>query len=167
MANYTVLSKPSNSSYLSPITYGSAVSSPIEGTNLQEYLNSYLSSLMDTLYPIGSHYITTSIENPAVLFNYGVWEKVAAGNTLLGANDTYPLGSTGGEATHTLTVAEMPSHYHGTTRTTHSRNGSNDGTKDYGRPSTSSGVSTGATGGGQAHNNMQPYIKVIVWKRVG
>lgn len=167
MANYTVLSNPSKDTYYSPITYGSIVSSPTEGVNLQDYLNSFLSNLVNTLYPVGSHFITTTEDNPAVLFNFGIWKKIESGNTLLGANDTYPLGSTGGEATHTLTIAEMPSHYHGTTRTTHSRNGSNSGTKDYGRPSTASDISTGATGGGQPHNNMQPYIKVIVWKRVG
>ena len=62
----------------------------------------------------------------------------------------------------------MPSHYHGTTRATHSRNGDNadKATKDYGRPETASGVYTNSTGGSAAHNNMQPYIKVIVWKRV-
>lgn len=35
-----------------------------------------------------------------------------AGRFLLGCNSTYPAGSTGGEATHKLTIDEMPSHYH-------------------------------------------------------
>lgn len=31
---------------------------------------------------------------------------------IVGAGDSYSVGATGGEATHTLTVAEMPSHNH-------------------------------------------------------
>lgn len=166
MANYTVLSNPGKTTYFSPITYGVGITSPTSDVNLQDYLDDYFSDLIDTLYPVGAHYITTTEDNPQVLFGRGVWAKVAAGKTLLGANSTYTLGSTGGESTHTLTVNELASHSHNTSRVTHSRNGDNDGTKDYGRPSTNSGVYTGYTGGGAAHNNMQPYIKVIVWKRV-
>lgn len=39
------------------------------------------------------------------------WMKIE-GRMLLGANDVYPINSTGGEATHVLTTAEMPSHDH-------------------------------------------------------
>lgn len=39
------------------------------------------------------------------------WTKIE-GRMLLGANDVYPINSTGGEATHVLTTAEMPSHDH-------------------------------------------------------
>lgn len=168
MANYTVLSNPGKTTYYSPITYAVGVSSPTADVNLQDYLDSYFSDLIDILYPVGAHFITTSDDNPQALFGHGVWAKVESGRTLLGVSSSYALGSKGGESTHTLTVNEMPAHYHGTTRATHSRNGDNadKATKDYGRPSTASGVYTNSTGGSAAHNNMQPYIKVIVWKRV-
>lgn len=39
--------------------------------------------------------------------------KLKEGVTLLSAGDTYAVGSEGGEAQHTLTVEEMPSHSHG------------------------------------------------------
>ena len=166
MANYTVLSNPAKTTYYSPITYAVGVASPTADVNLQDYLDDYFADLIDTLYPVGSHYITTTADNPQVLFGRGVWSKIASGKTLLGANSTYALGSTGGESTHTLTINEMAGHTHNTAKVTHSRNGNNTGTNDHGRPSTDSGTYTGYTGGGAAHNNMQPYIKVIVWKRV-
>ena len=41
----------------------------------------------------------------------GTWERVE-GEFIMGASSAYPVGTTGGSATHTQTVAEMPSHNH-------------------------------------------------------
>ena len=41
----------------------------------------------------------------------GTWERVE-GKFIMGASSAYPVGTTGGSATHTQTVAEMPSHNH-------------------------------------------------------
>lgn len=41
----------------------------------------------------------------------GTWERIE-GEFIMGASDAYPAGTTGGSATHTQTVAEMPSHNH-------------------------------------------------------
>lgn len=164
---HIILSNPEQSEYYSPVTYGVGVQSPTPEVNLQEYIDSLLSNILDKLYPIGSHYITTSKDNPGILFNFGTWEMVEEKKTLLGANSTYPLNSKGGYENVTLTVAQLPSHRHSVNRRTFSRyDESSGGTKDFGRSGVSSGASTNATGNGQSHNNMQPYIKVIVWKRV-
>ena len=80
----------------------------------------YLTDCTNTLkkvYPVGSIYMSTVSTNPATLFGFGTWEAMPAGRVLLAQGKsswgtTYNAGSTGGEATHTLTVGEMPSHGH-------------------------------------------------------
>lgn len=69
--------------------------------------------LLDMIYPVGSIYMSVNSSNPGSLFG-GTWEKMPAGRVLIpeGASSwgtTYTAGSTGGEATHTLTVEELPS----------------------------------------------------------
>ena len=66
--------------------------------------------------PVGNIYQSTNATSPAELFG-GTWEAMPAGRVLLaqGQSDwgtNYVAGSTGGEATHQLTVGEMPSHKH-------------------------------------------------------
>lgn len=82
--------------------------------------------------------------------------------SLIGASEKYPLGWTGGEAEHILTVEEMPSHKH---RLTDTPNGQTDWGVAYGnyRGSESGyGVDSCGTfitkpaGENQPHNNMQP-----------
>lgn len=74
------------------------------------------------------------------------------------------LGETGGEKTHTLTTQEIPSHNH---EGLSSSTGTAIGTGQYGTANQfyipSGGFATGSikignTGGGEAHNNLQPYI---------
>lgn len=67
-----------------------------------------LAEIMLALYPVGAVYISVNSTSPASLFG-GTWESIG-GRFLLGADSTYTAGSTGGEATHKLTVNEIPSH---------------------------------------------------------
>jgi len=62
-------------------------------------------------YPIGSIYISVNSTNPSTYFG-GSWTQIKD-RFLLACGSTYSNGSTGGEATHKLTTAEMPSHTHG------------------------------------------------------
>ena len=114
-------------------------------------------------YPVGSIYMSVNSANPSTLFG-GTWVALE-GRFLLGADSTYTVNSTGGEATHTLTVDEMPSHNH-----TVPRGGNSFGTSVHGYTSTgtlftSTDSRMSSTGGGQAHNNMPPYLVVYMWKR--
>ena len=135
-------------------------------------LHSMLAVYWKTLYPIGSIYISTNSSfNPQKAWG-GTWRKTADGRCLIGANNEYPLGSTGGEATHTLTSGEMPRHSHGIYGVD-SRDGSNTLQKPYfsykDQGQTTSYISgimgTELTGDGEAHNNMQPYLAVYIWER--
>ena len=118
-------------------------------------------SLSD-IYPVGSIYMSVNSANPGTLFG-GTWEQIE-NKFLLAAGSIYTAGDTGGEATHVLTTDEMPSHNHGFKRTTEAvSSGSN-----YARISSTGDAVTDLitnTGGGQAHNNMPPYLAVYVWKR--
>ena len=112
-------------------------------------------------YPIGSVYINASnATNPASLLGFGTWSAFGAGKVMVGldAGDTSfdTVGETGGEKTHTLTIAEMPSHTHiqalgGNLSTVANVPGG----YVVGNANTST---TQATGGGGSHNNLQPYI---------
>lgn len=67
--------------------------------------------VLQAVYPVGSIYCSYGSTSPATLFGFGSWTKIG-GRFLLGANSTYGLGSTGGAATVTLTVNQIPSHNH-------------------------------------------------------
>ena len=67
--------------------------------------------VLQAVYPVGSIYCSYGTVSPAVLFGFGQWTKIEE-RFLLGANATYSLGSTGGEATVALTVAQLPAHSH-------------------------------------------------------
>lgn len=123
------------------------------------------------IYPIGSIYMSTTSTSPASLFG-GTWEQLQD-RFLLGAGSTYSAGSAGGEATHTLTKSEMPSHYHELKNICWGGDAGASVTSDgdylvYDGNSVSppSGQYIGSTGGGSAHNNMPPYLAVYMWKRV-
>ena len=127
--------------------------------------NSNFLYLLSQIYPIGSIYISTVSTSPSTLFG-GTWERIKD-TFLLASGSTYAAGATGGEAAHTLTIGEMPSHSH---KADVYYNGT--GARDYSYVDTGHNggtlVSDGLiknSGGGQPHNNMPPYLAVYVWKR--
>lgn len=126
-----------------------------------EFLGKVKGAIFDAVWPVGSIYLAYNHTNPATLFG-GTWTRIQ--NAFLWATtSTGTIGQTGGESEVALTVDELPSHSHGSVYSQHAT-----GTKDKAWYNTSgSSVAYGpvATGGGQAHNNMPPYIQVSVWRR--
>jgi microcystin-dependent protein len=74
-----------------------------------------INEVLTKAYPVGAIYCSTVSTNPTELFGFGTWEYIEQGRVLLSQGDKYRAGTTGGAETHTLTVAEMPSHKHGGT----------------------------------------------------
>ena len=141
-------------------------------------INRTIDEYWKTIYPVGSIYVSTSATfNPQTTWG-GTWVKTAKGRCLIGANDTYPLGSTGGEEAHYLTGNEMPPHGHSAGKAA-SFKLSNEGIANsaidhYGKQflyidqtstSASEVLNTNSSGGGASHNNMQPYLAVYIWER--
>ena len=116
---------------------------------------------------------------------------LAQGQSDWGTN--YAAGSTGGEATHQLTVGELPSHSHTASSNTtgnHSHTFSinvayheqffpyadsiSRGENKQGITSITSNpngnhshsITINNTGSNQPHNNLQPYISVYMWQRI-
>ena len=136
-------------------------------------------ALFDFIHPVGSYYETSDTSfNPNTTWG-GTWELEAEGLVHIGAGSTYSVGDTGGEETHTLTTDEMPSHTHTQDqhrhylgrRNVYAGNGSAVAVVTYGGGSANDSVTgyttatNNNTGGGQAHNIMQPYIVVNRWHR--
>ena len=119
--------------------------------------------------PVGKPWASDDPTSPASIVG-GTWERIKD-QFILAAGDTYAAGSTGGEATHTLTVNEMPKHDHGIKHgtallTTTSSMAINQTAVADGPPNTSSAAWFAESGGSAAHNNMPPYITMYVWKRI-
>lgn len=119
-------------------------------------------------YRVGDYLQTENPTHPTTSWPGTSWVQVQ-GRMLMGASDTYPVGSEGGEAEHTLTVQEIPSH-------AHTMNGWTIGTEDKGASTgltvnaypltyNNSNQTTRATGGGQPHNNLPPYRATYIWRR--
>ena len=68
-------------------------------------------SIIDLIYPVGSYYWNSNSTSPATLFGVGTWTQIT-NQFIFAAGGDYASGDTGGEATHTLTIQEMPSHDH-------------------------------------------------------
>lgn len=131
-------------------------------------LNLMQIELMKLVFPVGSTYITQENINPSTILNFGTWERLK-GRVCLGLDendvDLNTIGKTGGEKEHTLTIEEMPSHTHGIAVKNNSATGLYE-TKATNATGETGDAVTGATGGNQPHNNMQPYEVVgYMWIR--
>lgn len=119
-------------------------------------------------YYVGKLIFDTKNVNPVTYLGFGVWELWGSGRVPVGVNpndtDFNEVEKMGGEKEHTLTIDEMPSHSHPITYWTGESGGYVNATTTA--PDNSVNRNSGDTGGGKAHNNLQPYITCYIWKRV-
>lgn len=145
--------------------------------SVKAYVNAAIatavSATKEALFPIGAIYISAVGTNPATLLGFGTWVADSEGRSIVGKATSGTFGTAGatmGAETHTLTVAQMPSHSHNIKRD----NGDTYGVSGGPAPGTGIGVLSGIyngsmfnenTGGGGAHNNIQPSKVFYVWRR--
>lgn len=140
-----------------------------------------ITDIMKLVYPIGCLYFSTNSTNPATSLGFGTWSAFGAGRVPVG----YDSGQTefdtdeetGGAKTVTLSESEMPSHAH--TMDSFVARYATDGTRlnsaklisDINGETGATGTAYNVTltmqnkGSSAAHNNLQPYIVVRMWKR--
>lgn len=127
-----------------------------------------MSAILLASHPVNEIYLSIDNVNPSTKFG-GTWIAWGTGRALFtvdtGQTEFNTVEKTGGAKTHTLTIAEMPAHYH--TEVAPPSNTLTPATGDYG-PAGGEGRNTENTstvGGGGAHNNLPPYITLYAWKR--
>ena len=151
-----------NTIYMKDVTDYATVGSNILASDLNAIGNA-----VNNTYPVGAIYLSVNSTSPASLFG-GTWEQIKD-RVLIGAGNLYAVGDTGGEATHILTVDEMPSHKHIMNPrgyVGHFSSGSGYTTAVIDNYTEKGDVVTSSTGGSQPHNNMPPYLAVYMWKRI-
>lgn len=133
-----------------------------------------LAAVVERDHPVGSLYISEKSTSPAELYG-GTWERIE-GKFIMGASDTYPAGSTGGEASVALTKENNGPHDHtfvkfttGAINTDPSGNtvqrglGSNASQAVLNFPDN---FQLSTSGEGKPHNNIPPYYSMYIWRRV-
>lgn len=137
--------------------------------------------IFKTVFPIGSTYITQTNTNPSTILGFGTWERVK-GKVLVGLDEDdanfNTIGKTGGETEHVLTENELAEHEH-----LGLHYSSNEKPVSFKRETsdivgygldfqsnatiyTPTNIRTNKAGGGEAHNNLQPYRVVgYMWIR--
>lgn len=129
--------------------------------------------MIDLLYPIGRGFIDFTDTNYSNWLGL-TWERELLGMFPVGYKpedtDFGTIGKIGGEKTHTLTINEMPAHFHNETVQYKNGKGLVDNATPWGQvidgATGSLPMQTSTTGGDQPHNNLPPYQVVSYWKRV-
>ena len=142
----------------------------VKDSDINQIKSALNTTIWNLIYPVGSIVIKADNEDYSNWLGF-TWERTLVGRVAVGIDSTQTefdtIGETGGEKTHTLTIQEMPSHSHTPNNNTAVMAGS--GTHDMAQTSdggrTYEFLSINNTGGGQAHNNLQPYQVVAYWKR--
>lgn len=149
------------------------------GTEIKaQEMNDALATIFNMVYPVGSIYMSASLSTADAVNAAlpGTWQAWGAGRVPVGVNlndtDFNVPNKTGGSKTVTLTVNQMPEH-------SHTYNGFPLGTtQNWADPYRKLGYINNSSnpypsqdgidsaGGGQPHNNLQPYITCYMYKRI-
>lgn len=138
------------------------------------YLND--KKLWESIYPVGSLYLSANSTNPETLFG-GKWERLKGG-FIYGAINSYDSGNGTGTSTneHALTIAQVPKHNHNLQVWNKNDSGSlarwaisglDWCSNISGENNTNYWVgNTSTSGEGKGHSHNIPYIAVFIWRRI-
>lgn len=140
---------------------------------LMNLINTTIGNTINSIYPIGSVYISLSETNPGTYLK-GTWEQFGQGRTLIGVGtgddgtntQEFGINTIGGEYKHKLVIAEMPSHNHNYYSPIVQLVPPSTSGDTYGNYNKDYKIGSDNTGGDGYHNNVQPYVTVYFWKRV-
>lgn len=131
-------------------------------------------NLGQVVYPVGAIYMSSSTISPADMFG-GTWEQLTDQKFWLPSSS---YNTVGGEWNHTLSVEEMPYHYHNVQHPlegggwhdsyfwqTNVGAGSLWWVLTHGSGTTQFPAQTNGMGANQAHNNVPPYRTCYCWRR--
>ena len=129
-------------------------------TSTKEELTELINTTLDSIYPVGSVYISLTSTNPGTYLK-GTWQQFAQGRTLVGVGEgsdgtntqSFAVNDTGGEYKHLISKKELSIIDYGALL---QQNGSTIGVHAHG-PGES---------GSEKTSLMQPYYTVYFWKRV-
>ena len=139
-------------------------------TQVNSTKQSVMNALLNIFYPIGTIYSSFSPTNPEIIFG-GKWALIKS-IFVRGGRKVEMINDIGGEEKHTLTIEEIPEHWHGL------------GSYEYNQPGHTAyildwrvaenkgygyGIATDTRGGlngqTQPHNNLPPFINAFLWRR--
>ena len=140
---------------------------------LTSLINTAIDKTINSIYPIGSVYISLTETNPGTYLK-GTWEQFGQGRTLIGVGagddgtntQEFEVNTTGGEYKHKLVIDEIPSHAHKYYSPIVQDVQPSSNTSTYGNYNKDYKIDSDSVGGDGYHNNVQPYITVYFWKRV-
>lgn len=145
-------------------------------TNVQPlYDKTYsIEEMLELMYPVGSIFMTVNNTNPGIWMQHTTWIAWGTGRVPVGVNTSdsnfNSVEKTGGASTVTLTVNQIPGHQHTLEGQAYQwfdapANTQNKTEAFRATPGQANTNKTGSTGGGQSHNNLQPYITCYMFKR--
>ena len=122
-----------------------------DGTAVSRSTYSGLFAVVGTTYGVGDDSLTFNVPDMRGRIPLGKDNMGGSSANRVTNVQADTIGGSEGAETHTLIIAEMPAHTHSMVTKTGGTQEGSDAFSHY-------GGSTGSTGGGGAHNNMQPYL---------
>ncbi len=150
-------------------------------SNIQDQIDNLVVNL-ESLFPIGYLYLSTTNADPATLGYPGTWSQTAQGRCLIGEGSGAGLTTRVAGTTLGQEDAIVPAHSHNITQTPHRHRtrghggdddggnrvpgSNNSGASNAGMDTANANITINSTGESVGGKNMQPSLVVYIWERI-